>query len=331
MKMWNGICNIIMNFPLSNKLYRLWRNANRHWLILTHPYEDSLPPQQQFGVIHHCAYFVGSLVFNKYYNVYLPTFSLFFSTLTRQPLNHVLKQYQESGHYCSHLLHSEWPLSPTKSLYVELHQKVGRMKSLPLVSSLSNKNMTAYLLPKVTLWELWVPARRMWNPVGPETEVLLRRQTHAQVTGSLTVVSDTDPETVPSSCRISYILVWSWFCHQHHLLGDLLESYSLMPQVTSLSLPALVPVIDAEVAWGLTPPLLATSHTLIFTQGLFSRHIFPCWGKLSDLGPTGNPEATLYLGSYWPQTENTPVHLGIFQETLPSEPQRKAPCLNYVA
>ena len=154
MKMWNGIYNIIMNFPLSNKLCRLWRNADWHWLILTHPYEDSFLPQQQFGVIHHCAYFVGSLVFKKYHNVYLPTFSLFFSTFARQPLNHVLKQYQESGHYCSYLLHSEWASSPTKSLYVELHQKGGRMQSLPSVSSLSNKNLTAYLLPKVTLWEL---------------------------------------------------------------------------------------------------------------------------------------------------------------------------------
>lgn len=29
-------------------------------------------------------------------------------------------------------------------------------------------------------------------------------------------------------------------------------------------------------------------------------------GRLSDLGPTGNSEATLYLGSHRPKTENAP-------------------------
>lgn len=99
------------------------------------PYEDSFLAQQQFGVIHHCAYFVGSLVFKKYHNVYLPTFSLFFSTFTRQPLNHDGKQYQESGHYYSYLLHSEWASSPTKACMLSYIRKVAEWVSPSVIFS----------------------------------------------------------------------------------------------------------------------------------------------------------------------------------------------------
>ena len=193
------------------------------------------------------------------------------------------------------------------------------MESLPLVSSLNNENLTAYPQTKVTFEELWVSDRRMWNPVDPETKGLLRRQAHARVTGSLPVVSYTDPETAPSSCRITYRLVWSWFCHQQQMLGALQESYSPKPQVTSPRPPALVPVVDREVAWGLMPPLLATSHTIILPQGLFSRHIFPAEAGFPTLVQLAILKQPYILARI---DQRLRMLLGIFQEMLPSEPQR---------
>lgn len=122
-----------MNFPLSNQFYWLWRNANWHWLILTHPHEDFfLPPL--FNVIHHWDYFVGSLGIKKHHNILWKEIT----KLQSNPLAYILLvvPHLKSITFKLHpsitlrkwtlpqLLRSEWLSSPTKILYVEYRKMV---------------------------------------------------------------------------------------------------------------------------------------------------------------------------------------------------------------